>query len=93
MGEFFELAEKGEKYAREIRVRKDTKYGGHKADELGIKGIYVDIFRKSGRLKSLVWDEYGEPTDEAILDNAADLANYALALAGVILKRMENKNV
>jgi hypothetical protein len=94
VGEFCELAKRGEDYARAVREQRDTQYGGFKVGDLGIKGLYVDIFRKHGRLKSMVWDEYGNPTDEAILDTAIDLANYALTMAGAIMaKRDAKKNV
>jgi hypothetical protein len=92
MGEFCVLAQAAEKYAKEIRLERDAKYGGFKVSDLGIKGLFVDVFRKHGRLKSLVWDGYGESDDDAVLDTAIDLANYALAIAGVILlKKTESE--
>lgn len=52
-------------------LEKNRKYAGIEKNELGVRGKFVDVFRKTGILKSRLWDGaevVGEDTPEVIMD-------------------------
>lgn len=64
--------------ARTLCKAKEKDYGSTWA-ELGLKGIYIYLKAKAGRLKNLVW--WGNPAavaGESIRDTLIDMLNYIL---------------
>lgn len=74
----------------ELFIRKNNDYSGenHAADNislLGLEGVFVRMFDKIMRLKTLVWDKRQQKvTDESIEDTLRDTAVYALIALTVL---------
>lgn len=67
------------KEMREIIAKKNNDYGDDNIGALGEKGIFVRIWDKVSRLKSLVWlNKNAQVSNESIDDTLMDLANYAI---------------
>lgn len=60
--------------------RKMADYGPENISALGENGVFVRMWDKINRLKTLTWDKKKEPsvTDEAVEDTLKDISNYAL---------------
>jgi hypothetical protein len=55
---------------REQFIVKNTDYGDD-ANRLGLKGAFVDVYRKTGKLKRALWDDQpltGEQPREILMD-------------------------
>jgi len=61
----------------ELAKEKDRLYGDLAIGALGGKGVFVRIWDKANRLKSLIWDGKEETSDEKVVDTLRDLINYA----------------
>lgn len=61
----------------ELAKEKDRLYGGLAIGVLGEKGVFVRIWDKVNRLKSLIWEGKEDTPDEKIIDTLKDLINYA----------------
>jgi len=65
--------------ALELSIRKNNAYGKGNISALGVRGIFVRIWDKTNRLKTLVWDKTGkDEVNESVRDTLIDLANYAI---------------
>jgi hypothetical protein len=70
----------------ELFKRKNSSYGTDNIAALGVKGIFVRLWDKVNRLKTLVWFGGHNPlNDETISDTFQDISVYAL-IALLILK-------
>lgn len=67
----------------EDRTSKQSKVEITVGEGLGAKGLFVQIQNKYVRLKSELWNSEEVLDWEYVCDTAIDLANYALALAGI----------
>ena len=62
-----------------LSIKKNNAYGKKNISVLGGRGIFVRIWDKVSRLKTLVWDRTGEDeVDETIRDTYIDIINYAI---------------
>jgi hypothetical protein len=69
-----------------LSIRKNHDYGPENIGALGERGIYVRIWDKVARLKTLLWDNKDPAVkDESIDDTIRDLANYAIIM--LVLRR------
>lgn len=62
----------------ELAKEKNKLYGNLAIKELGEKGIFVRVWDKVNRLKSIVWDGKEDTQDERLKDTLMDLINYAV---------------
>jgi len=63
----------------ELHVKKNNDYGPGNIGELGLKGVFVRIWDKTSRLKSLVWQgNVAQVVTETIQDTLMDLAMYCI---------------
>lgn len=66
---------------RKVFVAKNHDYGDDNISVLGSKGVYVRIFDKVSRLKTLIWENKSQNVkDEKISDTLLDLSNYAIIM-------------
>lgn len=67
---------------RALMIRKHHDYGPGNIGALGVPGVFVRIWDKVNRLKSLIWEsKTAAVIDESIEDTLIDLANYAGPIA------------
>jgi len=66
------------KEALDLSVRKNNAYGKGNISALGVRGIFVRMWDKINRLKTLIWDNTGkDDVGESVRDTFIDLVNYA----------------
>lgn len=68
-------------------VKKQHDYGPLNIGFLGVQGVFVRMFDKVLRLKTLVWDNREPQVDETVEDTLMDIADYAII--GLLLLRGE----
>jgi hypothetical protein len=66
------------KECQQLAEEKNNLYGGLAISTLGGKGLFVRIWDKVNRLKSLIWEEKDDTPDEKVKDTLMDLINYAV---------------
>jgi len=62
----------------DLAKSKDNLYGNLPIKELGIKGLFVRMWDKVNRLKSIVWEGKEDTPDEKLKDTLMDLINYSI---------------
>lgn len=63
---------------RETMVKKQRDYGPGNIDAFGELGVLVRVTDKQVRLRNLLYDNPGDPSNETLDDTWLDLANYGL---------------
>ena len=58
--------------------KKQSDYGSGNISAFGEVGVLVRCNDKINRLRTLIYDNDAEPTNEAVIDSWLDLANYGL---------------
>jgi hypothetical protein len=74
------FANMAEKIVEHVRGVKTSDYG-ETWKRLGLKGLYVKLFIKEGRLNELIWEKdakHVENKTEGIMDTLLDMAAYAI---------------
>ena len=80
------------KEAKELSIRKNNAYGKSNISALGVRGVFVRMWDKVNRLKTLIWDKTGkDDVNESVRDTLIDLINYAVYGVMLIDKTWENK--
>lgn len=82
---FYQICDK----AWRLHHRKNKDYGHSElGDVLGLKGRFVDLWRKITRLKTKIWDNQSYEVDEKAEDTAIDLIVYAIMFYDNLTERM-----
>ena len=65
--------------ALNLGIRKNNAYGKNNIAALGVRGIFVRMWDKINRLKTLIWDKTGkDEVSESVRDTFIDLINYSI---------------
>jgi len=85
--------------ARELFIRKTNDYVGSKnqneflVNALGLRGRFVDLWRKIMRLKTLVWDgDSSKVKDETIKDTLIDMLIYSVMAINDFEREYSNRS-
>lgn len=63
---------------RQVLLSKRRDYGSDNIGAFGELGVLVRVYDKVARLKNLLYDNPGEPKNEALEDTWRDISNYGL---------------
>lgn len=105
--QLLEFHKKMTEQARDLMVRKNTDYAGHKLSEMSVfgnlemvermgivnteTGILLRMLDKFARLKTFVQDGSLLVKDESVTDTLIDLINYSVLMAAKIETRKADK--
>lgn len=79
--------------ALQLSIKKNNAYGKGNISALGLRGVFVRIWDKTNRLKTLIWDNTGkDEVNESVRDTLIDLINYAVYGIMLIDRTWEKEN-